>query len=140
MIGVDEMGRIVETLWMGGDVIRVSVMQFGVMTCTDETCWIGTVGTLQVMIGIGTGAESFAILGAFFVVTSSVSLDSQKKENSEDDVVCGGVETFEGEATLFMSLTSGFQKKDSSEMSFVRGDTGEETTFLGGAIQRVWTC
>ncbi len=49
---------------------------------TVETCWIGTVGTLHVMIGIGNGAENFTILGTFFIVISLASSDSQKKENS----------------------------------------------------------
>ncbi len=42
-----------------GEVTRVSMMRFGVTTCTDETCWIGTVGwgiaIAVVMIGFGFG-------------------------------------------------------------------------------------
>ncbi len=119
-----------------GEVTRVSMMRFGVTTCTDETCWIGTVGTLQVMIGIGMGAANFAISGAFFIATSSASLDSQKKVNSDFGFGCDTdeVETFDGEAFSFDSSASGFQKNESSETSFVHGDTGEETIFLEGAI------
>ncbi len=86
---------------------------------------------------------NFGISGTFFVATSFASSGVQKKVYSEmrfrirdvDDV-----ETFEGEATSFVSSTSGFQKKDSSEMGLVHGDTGDEMIFLGGAIQRDTTC
>ncbi len=37
MIGVGEMGRIVETSWIGGDVIRASEMRFGATACIVET-------------------------------------------------------------------------------------------------------
>ncbi len=38
MIGVGKMGSNVVTLWMGGDVIWVSEMQFEVTACTEVTC------------------------------------------------------------------------------------------------------
>ncbi len=36
-IGVGEMGRIVETSWIGGDVIQASEMRFGATACIVET-------------------------------------------------------------------------------------------------------
>ncbi len=36
-IGKGEMGHTVETFWMGDDVIRVSVMRFGMTACIVET-------------------------------------------------------------------------------------------------------
>ncbi len=129
--------------------MRTSLMRFGVMARTGMTCWIGTVGTLHVMIGFGFRAVSFATLGALFVATSSASSDSQKKESSEtrfrigdvDDVgTLEGETTFIGEAISFVSSASGFQKNERLETAFVRGDTGEETIFMGGPIQSVFTC
>ncbi len=95
------------------------------------------------MIGIGTGAESFAISAAFFVVTSLVSLDSQKKDNSDSEFGSGDADdavTFFGEAISFVFSVSGFQKNERSEMGFVHGVTGDETIFLGGPIQSLTTC
>ncbi len=40
----------------------------------------------------------------------------------------------DGEATLFDSSALGFQKKDRSVMGFVHGVTGDEMSFIGGAI------
>ncbi len=83
------------------------------------------------------GAVNFAISGAFFVVTSLVSLNSQKKDNSESEFRCRDADevvTFDGEAFSFVFSISEFQKNESSETDFVRGDTGEETSFLGGSI------
>ncbi len=76
------------------------------------------------------------------MVTSLASSGSQKKENSDFGFRCDAneVETFDGEAFSFESSASGFQKKESSETSFVCGNTGEEMTFLGGAIQSFMTC
>ncbi len=146
-IGVGEMGFSVVTCCMGGEGIRTSVMRFAMKAFIGMTCWIGTVRTLHEMIGIGTGAANFAISGAFFVATSSassfISSGCQKKVYSETrfgigDV--GDVGTLEGEGTLFMSSVSGIQKKDRSVMGFMRGVTGDEMTFLGGAIQNFTTC
>ncbi len=97
-------------------------MWFGVKAHTGVACWIGGDGTLNVTIGIGMGAVNFAISGAFFVVISSVSLDSQKKVSSESDFRfrdADEVETFEGDAFSFDSSASGFQKKERSETDFV---------------------
>ncbi len=117
-------------------------MGFGMKACTGMTCWIGGIGTLIMMIGFGFSVVNFST-GALFVATSLVSLGSQKKDNSDSGFRCRDadeVETFDGEAFSFESSASGFQKKESSEMGFVRGVTGEETTFLGGAIQSFTTC
>ncbi len=40
-IGLGEMGLNVVTFWMGGEVIRVSMMWFGAKARTGVTCWIG---------------------------------------------------------------------------------------------------
>ncbi len=84
---------------------------------TVETCWIRTV------IGFGFSVVNFATGGSFFVATSFVSPGSQKKVYLEDsDFRCRDVEdavNFIGEVTSFVSLASGFQKKESSEMGFV---------------------
>ncbi len=112
----------VVTFWTGGEGIRTSVMGFGARTHTGMTHWIGGEGTVHVMIGIGTGAENFATGGSFFVATSSDSSGVQKKVYSETRFGIGDVddvETFEGEATSFVSLASGSQKKDRSEMDFM---------------------
>ncbi len=95
------------------------------------------------MIGFGISALKFSNSGAFFVAISFVSSDSQKKVYSDSVFRCedaDDVETFEGEATSFVFSASGIQKKDSSVMDFVRGDTGEEMSFIGGAIRRGTTC
>ncbi len=42
--------------------------------------------------------------------------------------------TFDEEAISFMFSTSGFQKKDRSEMGFICRDTGDEMSFAGGVI------
>ncbi len=102
------------------------------------TCWIADEGTVHVMIGIGMGAENFATGGSFFAATSLVSLDSQKKENSEDSDF--GCRDIRDEVISFTSSASGSQKKERSETSFVHGVAGDETIFLGGAIQRVTIC
>ncbi len=86
---------------------------------------------------------SFATGGSFFVASSFISSGDQKKEYSGSVFGSGDVddvEILDGEATLFMSSTSEFQKKDRSETDFMRGVTGEEMTFMGGAIQRDITC
>ncbi len=86
---------------------------------------------------IGTGAEIFAIAGTFFVVTSFVSSGVQKKENSDDCLRCrddGDEVTFDGEAISFDSSASEFQKKESSETSFIHGVTGDEMSFVGEMI------
>ncbi len=83
---------------------------------------MGGEGTLHVTIGIGTGAENFTISGAFFVVISLASSDSQKKVSSDSVFGSGDVseeETFIGEAFSFMFSASGIQKKDKSEMGFI---------------------
>ncbi len=112
-------------------------------TCTVEMCWIGDVGTSHVMIEMGFSVVNFSISGMFFVATSFASSDSQKKDNPDSGFRCRDadeVETFDGEAFSFESSASGFQKKENSVMCFVHGVTGEETTFLGGAIQSFFTC
>ncbi len=104
---------------------------------------MGGDGTLNVTIGIGMGAVNFAIGGSFFVASSFISSGDQKKEYSGS--VFGSrdvddVEILDGEATLFISSASGFQKKDRSETDFVSGVTGDEMNFVGGAIQRDLPC
>ncbi len=87
------------------------------------------------MICFRTSAENFAISSAFFVAISFISLGCQKKEYSDSVFGSGDVDdvvTFEGEASSFMSSTSGFQKKERSETDFVHGDTGDEMSFAGG--------
>ncbi len=80
---------------------------------------------------------NFATEGSFFIATSFVSSGSQKKVYSEVDFGCrddGDEVTFVREAISFDSSASEFQKKESSEMSFIHGVTGDETSFVGGAI------
>ncbi len=104
---------------------------------------MGGEGILYVTIGIGMGAVNFVTSGALFVATSLASSDSQKKDNSNSGFRCRDadeVETFDGEAFSFIFSASGFQKDDRSEMSFVRGDTGDEMSFVGGAIRSMTTC
>ncbi len=132
--------RTEETRCMGGEGIRDSMMNIGVMAHTGMTCWIGAVGTLHVMIVFGIGVENFVTSGTFFVAISFISLGVQKKEYSEDGIGCGDVGTFNEDAISFMFSASEFQKKDKSETDFMQGVTGEETTFLGELIQRVLTC
>ncbi len=79
---------IVETLWMGGDVIRVSMIFFNVKE--------------QQITSIGTLTTSFCSSG------------SQKKEYSDSGFGCrdvGDAVIFEGEVTSFVSLALGFQKR-----------------------------
>ncbi len=128
---------------MGGEGIHASLMRFGVKACIDETFWTEGEGTLHVMICFRISGENFSISGTFFIATSLVSSGSQKKDTSDSGFRgrdADEVETFDGEAFSFMSSVSGFQKKESSETGFVRGDTGDEMNFLGGAIQRDFTC
>ncbi len=76
------------------------------------------------MIGFGISEVNLMISGAFFVAILFVSSGSQKKENLEIDFGCGDDGdrvTFDGEAISFDSAASEFQKKDRSEMSFIRG-------------------
>ncbi len=101
------------------------------------------VGTLQMMIGFGFSEVNFSTGGVFFMANSFISSGSQKKDTSDSGFRgrdADEVETFDGEAFSFVSSASGFQKNDRSEMSFVCGDTGDETSFLGGPIQRDMTC
>ncbi len=122
---------------MGGEAIRTSVMRFVVKVCIEETLWTGGEGILYVMIGIGTGAMNFSTGGSFFAVTSFVSSGSQKKVYSEDRFGSGDVRevvTFDRKAISFDSSASGFQMKESSEMSFVHGVTGDEMSFVGEMI------
>ncbi len=148
MIGFDfgegevEMEVNEATFWIGGNEIRPSEMRFGAKACTVEMCWIRGVGTSHVMIGMGTGAVNFSTSGALFVATSFISSGSQKKENSDFGFRCDAneVETFDGEAFSLESSASGFQKNKRLETAFVHGDTGDEMTFLGGAIQSLTTC
>ncbi len=132
---------------MGAEGIRVSVMRFGMKACNNETLWTGAEGTLHVMNGIRTGAGIFATSGALFVATSLESLGSQKNENSESGFGCGGtrdVVIFDGEATLFISSASGFQKKENSDVTFIqflsfwipkKGELGD-----GFRMWRYWRC
>ncbi len=76
---------------MGSEGIRVSAMNIGVKAHTGVTCWMGTIGTLHVMIGFGISAENFLTGGALFVATSFDSSGSQKKENLEDGFGCRDV-------------------------------------------------
>ncbi len=112
---------------------------------------MGADGILHVMIGFGTSAGIFATSGAFFVATSLDSSDSQKKEYSEVGFGCrdtGDVVIFDGEATSFISSSSGFQKKTDrkrlsffpqllnskkkrSETGFECRDTGDVENFIG---------
>ncbi len=102
---------------------------------------MGGDGTLIMTIGFGFSAANFPTGGVFFVVTSFDSSGSQKKDNLNSDFRCTDkVETFDGEAISFDSSALGIQKKERSETDFVHGVIGDETTFLGGAIQRVTTC
>ncbi len=81
--------------------------------------------------------------GALFVVTSLVSSGSQKKVYSDSEFRCGDVgkvETFIGAVISFDSSGSGFQKKESSEMGFMYGVTGDETSFMGDENQSDFTC
>ncbi len=71
------------------------------------------------------------------MATSSASSGVQKKVSSESDFGCGDVKD---EVISFVSSASESQKKEISETGFVHGVTGEEMTFMGGAIQRVTTC
>ncbi len=99
--------------------------------------------TLHEMIVFGIGVVNLVTLGALFVMTSFASSGSQKKEYSVSSFRCGDdedAETFNREVISFVSSASGSQKKVRSEMGFVQGVTGEEMTFLGGAIQRDTTC
>ncbi len=140
MIGIGEMGFNIVTCCMGGDEIRDSEMNIGVMAHTGETCW--TEGdAIQVLMILSDVKEqeitSIGTLSAWFC-----SLGTQKKESSETRFGIGDVDdvgTLEGEATLFVSSTSGFQKKVRSVMDFVCGVTGEEMSFVGGVIQRDFT-
>ncbi len=118
-------------------------MHIGVKAFIDETCWIGGVGTLIVMIGFGFGVENVVTSGTLFVAFSFISLGCQKKESSgsifrgrdfSDAVI------FVEEVTSYVFSDSGSQKKERSEMSFVHGFTGDEMNFLGGAIQSETTC
>ncbi len=120
------------------DENRVSVMWFGVTMFVEETCWIGTVGTLHVMIIFGISVESFVTGGSFFVATSFISLGCQKNEYSDDsDFGCGevgDVVTFDGEAISFMFSTLESQKKERSETGFVCGVAGVAVIFVRGAM------
>ncbi len=113
---------------MGGETIRVSVMWFRTKAFIGETCCTGAVRIRVSVMYFGTGAENFAISGAFFVVTSCASSDFQKKVSSESDFRCGD------EVISFVLSASGSQKKERSVMSFIHGVTGDETSFIGGAI------
>ncbi len=114
--------------------INKTLSQINGNRSTVETFWIGTVGSLHMTIGFGTGAENFTNSGAFFDSISFVSLDSQKKDNLDDWFGNGD------EVISFISSASGSQRKERSEMSFVQGITGDETSFMGGAICRDTTC
>ncbi len=97
-------------------------MRFIVKACIEETLWTGGEGILYVMIFFGIGEVNFSTEDALFVATSLASSDSQKKVNLDSEFRCrdaDDVETFEGEASSFMSSTSGFQKKNRSEMGFI---------------------
>ncbi len=97
----------------------------------------------ETTICFGTSEVNFAICGSFFMATSSASSGVQKKESSGSGFGCrdvGDVLILVREANSFMFSTSESQKKERSEMDFVHGITGDETTFLGGAIKRVTTC
>ncbi len=109
-IGLDETRVNEMTCCMGSEVIRVSVMWFGVRACIDETFWMGGKGTLYVMIFFSISEVIFSTEGALF---DSISL---------------------------FSSASGSQKNESSDMLFGRGDTGKVETFVGEAIRSDLTC
>ncbi len=94
-------------------------------------------------MGFSFNVVNSAISYVLFDSIAFVFLDSQKNDNSDnwfgngDD---GNEVTFGGEVFSFVSLVSGFQKNESSVMDFVCGDTGDETSFLGGSIRRDTTC
>ncbi len=84
------------------------------------------------MIGFVFSVVNFSMSGELFESISLVSLDSQKKDNSNSDFRCRDADevvTFDGEAISFNSSASGIQKKDRSE-----------TDFVGDANQRNLTC
>ncbi len=74
------------------------------------------------------------------MVTSLVFSGSQKKVSSDSVFGSGDAVILDGEVTSFVHSASGSQKKDKSVTDFVRGDTGDEMSFMGGAIQRDTTC
>ncbi len=85
------------------------------------------------MIGIRTGAANFATSGAVFVVTSPVSLDSQKKDNLEMRFGSGD------EVISFVSSASWFQKKESLDSVFESGDVDDVVIFDGKAFSFVFS-
>ncbi len=103
--------------------------------CIVGTCSIGDDAILNVTIEFDFSVVNFVIRGTFFVAILSASSDSQKKESSEGDFVGRDVE-----AISFVYSASGIQKNDSSEMGSMQGITGNETSFLEGAICRDTTC
>ncbi len=103
---------------MGADVIRVSVMLIGKQACTRDISCTSAKVTLRVMSGIGTGADSFATCDALSKATSFISLASGSQKKENSEV------------TLFDSSASGFQKKEKSEMCLGCRDTRDVVIFV----------
>ncbi len=83
---------------------------------------MGGNATLNVMIGFRMGAENFSTGGVFFVATSFAFSGSQKKvylDSSFGSRNVVDVEIIDGDATSFVFLALGIQKKERSEMGFI---------------------
>ncbi len=111
-----------------------------------ETFWIGGVGTLYMMMGFGMSEVNSAMSDAHSMTSSFISSEVQKKESLDSDLFSISISfsfliSFDDETFSFVFSISEFQKKDSSKTDFVRGDTGEETSFVGGGVScRVTIC
>ncbi len=106
---------------------------------------IGDNGTLHETIEFDFSEVNFMMSDAHSTMSSFVFSETQKNENS--DLVSFSISisfSFNNEVFSFIFSfeisISEFQKKDNSETVFVRGDTGDSMSFLGGVIRRDTTC
>ncbi len=106
-----------------------------------ETFRIGGVGILHVTIGFGISKVNLVMSIAHCVTSSFTFSGVQRKENSDLDSFSISISfLFNDETVSFVFSISEFQKKDSSETDFVRGDTGESMSFMEGVICSDTTC
>ncbi len=107
--------------------------------------------SVQEVIGFEISVVNSTTLHAHSVTSSFVSLGIQKNESSDSDSFLTSTSfsflisfsffiSFNDETFSSVLSSSEFQRKDKSEMIFVHGDTGDETSFLGEVIRRDTTC
>ncbi len=91
-------------------------------------------------IDLGISGVNSVMSAAHFTTSSFIFSEIQQNENSNDSISFSISISFNRETFSFVLSSSEFQKKDNSDMVFVRGDTGDSTSFMEGVICSDTTC